>query len=152
SITFGRAVSDPLQKTGLTDMRSPSESRRETWYVFVAFFLFYLSVSPLTTRDMGYVPDDVRAANQVIDNLGGWVRLHPSLTPVDMPRNGAMELVFEIPFLLVGRAIGDRLVWPDRVLSIEFVLATALLVTLVFVWSRKITSNLAWSYVLSIAA
>src|SRR5215469_17503014 len=69
-----------------------------------------------------------------------------------MPRHGVIELLFEIPFVLIGRAFGGGSVWADRTLSLEFVLATAALVTLIFDWTWKITSNLAWSYLLSIAA
>jgi hypothetical protein len=133
-------------------MGLPGNGKRHAWCVFAAFFLFYFSISPLTTRDMGYIPGDLRAADELIQNIRAWAKFHPATTRIDMPRNGIIETVFEIPFVLVGRAFGDPDVWPDRLVSIEFVLATALLVTIVFVWSLKITSSLDWSYMLSIAA
>jgi hypothetical protein len=120
---------------------------------FIGLLLFYLALSPGAILGMGYTGENVNASNQIISNIGDWLALRPAAINVNWPRHGLFELFFEIPFLLIARLFfGNSPVWADRVLSVQPVLVTSLLCTLIFIWVRRITSSLAWSYVLALVA
>lgn len=121
---------------------------------FLGLALLYLSLSPGRTQGMGYTGENMKAANQIISNLGEWVALRPATTNIDWPRHGLFELLFEIPFLLIARIFfgGSSPEWGDRMMSLQPALLTSLICTLVFAWVHRITSSLIWAYVLAMVA
>ena len=128
------------------------KSKKVIWVFFLALSLFYLSLSPGAVTAMGYMGDNLKATSQIVSNLLNWLSLEPA-TPIDWPRHGFLELVFEVPFVLLSRALfGNSPEWADRILAIEPVLATSLLCTIIFKWVHKITSSLIWSYAIGLAA
>lgn len=123
------------------------------WLFFLALTLFYLSLSPGAIYSQGYTGENAAAANQIISNLGDWLALRPAQTTINWPRHGLLELLFEIPLLLLAKLFFDpSSQWPDRMLSLQPVLMTAFLCTLIFVWVRRITSSFTWGYVLATIA
>src|SRR5206468_6773775 len=93
------------------------------------------------------------ASDQIASNIVNWITLNHVATGIDWPRHGFLELVFEVPFLLVSRLLsGSSAESADRILAIEPVLVTSLLVTLVFTWVHRITSSLVWGYCLALIA
>ena len=71
---------------------------------------------------------------------------HP-LPPMIWSRHGPVSLIFDLPFLKLGKFI----ISPDFALSFEPALVTAALVTLLFLWLRKLCSP-GVSLFLSLAA
>jgi len=129
------------------------ETKRFYLLFFLGVTLVYLSLSPGAILGMGYTGENVNSSNQIIAILGDWVTLTPTPHRVTWPRHGLFELLFEIPFLLFARlffAVSPQ--WADRILSAQPVIVTSLLCTVIFIWVRRITSSLTWSYVLAMVA
>jgi hypothetical protein len=120
--------------------------------VFAGITLVYAGLSPGVVANQGYMSGNIRASSQIVANLGSWLTFHHGTEPVMIPRHGLVELVFEIPFILVSRILfGHSPEWDDHLVSLQPVLATSLLCALVFVWVRKITASDAWAYTLALA-
>ncbi len=123
------------------------------WLFFLAVTLVYLALSPGSILGMGYTAENLNASSQIIVNVGSWLTRQASTTSVNWPRHGILELVFEIPFLLLSRVFfGSSAEWADRLLALEPIIATSLLCSLIFVWARRLTSSLVWGYALALAA
>lgn len=116
-------------------------SSRVAPLVFLGLLLSLLSFSPGAIRHMGYTGENMDAVNAWLDG-----------TPVTWPRHGVLELIVEAPFLVLGRMLPGGQRGQDLILSLEPVLLTALLCTLLFVWIRRITSDAVWAYVLTLMA
>jgi hypothetical protein len=115
-------------------------------FLFLGCALTYLFLSPGAIAGMGYTGEDMRATNELISWLGD------SHTPIDWPRNGIIPLFFDAPFIALGRAHTQKELWEDRYLAIGPVLATALLLAVVFLWLQDLTANPVWSFSLTMIA
>jgi hypothetical protein len=124
--------------------------RKLTWGLFAGLALTHLSLSPLSVLGMGYMPENLLATEQIIHNLGHLIGLSPTFTSITLPHNGMVEVVFELPFVLMGHLFGGP--WPDHFLSVEPVVATAGICAVVFLWTRRVTQCERWAYVLALAA
>ena len=72
---------------------------------------------------------------------------------ITLPRHGFGELAAALPFLAVARiAFGPSAEWADRVLSLQPVLSTALICTILFAWTLRLTGSPAWGAVLGLLA
>jgi hypothetical protein len=120
-----------------------ARAKRETLYVFLAFFLIYLSLSPGTVMEQGYMPGNLSAATEFVGDVTGyWLRFNPAPHALVVPHNGIFELLCEVPFVFLAHIFfGPAPEWADRMLSVESVLFTALLCMLIFLWVRKITGS-----------
>ena len=128
------------------------KSIKPIWLFFVGLTLFYLSFSPGTILQMGYMAENIDACNQIISNLGEWARFDYATTRVIWPRHGLYELIFELPFMLIGNLLfGPAPEASSLALSVQPVLVSSLLCALLFAWVRRITGSLAWAFVLSTA-
>ena len=128
-------------------------TRRASWLFFLAVTLIYLSLSPGRIAGMGYTGHNLRASAQILSRLGDALAGRPAMAPIDWPKHGALELVFELPFLAAGRLfLGDSAESDDRALSVQPILATALLCMLILLWVRALTGSMLWSYVVASAA
>lgn len=128
-------------------------TKRFTALIFLALTSLYLSLSPGAILGMGYTEENVNASNKIIAILGDWIRLQPTKFRVTWPRHGLFELIFELPFLLFSRLFfGASPLWADRILSIQPVIMTALICTVIFIWVRRITGSFVWGYVLALIA
>ena len=116
-------------------------SGRVTLLVFLGLLFSLLSFSPGAIRHMGYTGENVEAVNAMLTGA-----------PVSWPRHGVLELIVETPLLLLGRLLPGEQWGQDLLLSLEPVLITALLCTVLFVWIQKITSDTTWAYVLTLMA
>jgi hypothetical protein len=114
---------------------------------FVGVTLLYLSFSPLSEEGMGYIGEEMASCRQI----GGLLLGHRG--SIAWPRNGAVGLLFQCPFMAAGLAFrGPSAASEDVGLSWQPVLATALLVTILFVWGSRLAASRAWGFVLALAA
>ena len=118
-------------------------------YLFGGVFLIYLAFSPGSVAGMGYAGEELRAGTQILSNAAAWMR-GSSLVAISWPRQGILPVVLDLPFLALGSHLRGRL-GQDWVVSLEPVLLTALLVTVLFVWLRRLTTP-GWSYLLVMIA
>ena len=126
---------------------SADGDRRTTLLFFLGVLLLYVAFSPLTVAGMGYLGEEMGACHQIMDAGSS----HPH--PVDWPRNGAVGLAFQCPFLAVSHAVSGPSAAPEeRWLSIQPMLATALLVTVLFVWCSRLAGSRTWGFLLALAA
>src|SRR5436189_5883144 len=107
--------------------------RRSSLMFFAAVTAAYLVFSPGAILGMGYTEENVNASLQILANLAHWFGLRPDAPPIVWPRHGLFEVLLELPFLLVSRVLfGPSRVWLDRTLSLQPILLTALLCTVIF--------------------
>jgi hypothetical protein len=141
----GEAVDlDPV-KTPLSNMKKAPTAA----YLFWGVALLYLALSPGTVAGMGYTPEEVRAGSQLMSNAAALMKGNP-LSPIDWPRHGPLGVLFDLPFLWLGAHLKGHLN-QDWAASLEPVFFTALLVTMLFVWLRRLTSP-GWSFLLALVA
>src|SRR5262245_35121007 len=99
---------------------------------------------------MGYTHETMRACRQLLSPE------RPRVPPdfgVDWPRNGSTDVFLLCPFQALGRAFGEpAAVWENRVASMQPVLATAALVTLVFAWGSRLAGSRRKALGLALAA
>lgn len=119
---------------------------------FAGVVLFYLAFSPATIEGMGYYGENLAALDQVLTNLMNSAR-GEKLVPMDWTRHGGLELLFELPFAFFSRLVfGASVKWAGRVLALQPILATALLVTLLLAWAHRLTGDWRKSYALALTA
>jgi hypothetical protein len=139
---------EPLQHSGPV----PRWASNPATVFFVAVTLGYLAFSPGTLEGLGYNGENLSAVNQFVANAANLFRQRP-LAPVSWTRHGGLELLFELPFALISHLFfGSSVKWLGRVMSLQTILATAALCTLLFVWASELTKNARWSYGLALAA
>src|SRR5438552_7747604 len=108
-------------------------STRTAWLVFFSLSACYLALAPGTTEGRGYVPEDMQAGLGLLASFNAWVKGRP-IPAVTWTRHGPLPLLFDLPFIKLGKLFGT----PDFALSLEPVLLTAALMTIVYVWLRKL--------------
>src|SRR5262245_10406749 len=110
----------------------------------------YAALSSFTVRAIGYRGETVRACRRLTSPE------RPRVPPdfgVDWPRNGSTEVFLLCPFQLVGRAFDPPSIWwQDRFASLQPLLATAALVTLVFVWGFRLAAGRLRAFALALGA
>ncbi|MEO6726200.1 MAG: hypothetical protein ABIP14_13000 [Blastocatellia bacterium] len=117
---------------------------------FAAVTLFYLAFTPATIEGLGYNGENLAAADQVVTNIFNLARRQP-LTPMTWARHGGLELLFELPFVLVSRVLfGPSVKWAGRVMALQPILATSLLCALLFFWMRRLSGSWCASYALAL--
>jgi hypothetical protein len=109
--------------------------RRTAILVFWAVFACYLSLSPATVGGRGYVDEEVVSGNLMLANFNAWVKHRPSV-PMFWSRQGPLPVLLDLPFIKLGKLI----VSTDFIMSFQPVVLTAALVTILFVWLRKVAS------------
>lgn len=126
--------------------------RRFVLFFWLSLTLFYVAFSPSTVSFMGYMEENLAAAEQVADNL---LNLFKGAAPtsVDWTRHGCTEVLLEAPFLVVSRVLfGSSHVWSGRVIVLQTILATSLLCALLLIWTRRLTGSWVWAYWVALAA
>lgn len=130
---------------------SSAKPARAAALFFAGVFLLYLSLTPGTVGGMGYAPQDVRACGEMLSWLGRALTLHPGPPPAVWSRHGVVTLLPQAPFVLASRLASG----PDSDLvfaSAMPILETALLLTLLFVWIRRLTGSETRAFALSLIA
>jgi hypothetical protein len=144
-----------IELPSLIDMRPAIReiaNKKPHWVFFLALSAFYLSFTPGTVKGMGYNLENIIAADQITTNLVNLVIQRP-LAPVDWTRHGFLELLFVLPFVIASKVIFDSsLDWIGRVMVFQPILFTSLSLVVTFLWIRRLTGSLAWSYSLSLTA
>ena len=129
--------------------------RRLILVFWLSLTLFYVAFSPSTSSFMGYMEENLTAAEQVAGNLLDLVKGEAlaRLPPVRWTRHGCTEVLLEAPFLILSRMVfGSSRVWNGRVIVLQTILATSLLCALLLCWARKLTGSWIWAYWLALSA
>jgi hypothetical protein len=122
---------------------------RTTAYLFWGVALLYLALSPGTVEGMAYAGEEFRAGSQIMANAVALMKGNPS-SPIDWPRHGPLAALFDLPLVWLGAHLKGCLN-QDWAASLEPVLLTSLLVTVLFLWLRRLTSP-GWSFLLVLVA
>ncbi len=127
-------------------------NKKPHWIFFFALSAFYLSFTPGTVKGMGYNLENIIAADQTITNLMNLALQRP-LERMDWTRHGFLEVLFVLPFAIASRIVfGNSIDWIGRVVFVQPILFTSLSLVITFLWIRRLTGSLAWSYSLSLTA
>jgi 4-amino-4-deoxy-L-arabinose transferase-like glycosyltransferase len=117
-----------------------------------ALTFLYLSFSPSTIAFMGYMEENITAADQITSNLINLAKMQP-LTVISWTHHGCTETILEVPFILLSRIFfGESHIWMGRVLLLQTILATSLLCALILIWVRRLTGSYVWGYCLALFA
>jgi len=136
-------------------LREPARvTQRLTVVFFAAVFLLLFAFSPGRIAQMGYMPEILEAGRRVLDRGEAILTGVPGVPDaITLPRHGFGELAAALPFLAVARVIfGPSVEWADRLLSLQPVLSTALICTILFAWTRRLTGSPAWGTALGLLA
>jgi len=125
--------------------------RRSAWWFFVAVSLVYIAMSPLSISGMGYASESGGAAGALASGFTHALHLQFAVPPFVWPRHGLLESAIEVPFVLAARLFDRSAQTTDRALSLEPMLATAWMCTIVFVWARRLSGSAAWGFSLGVA-
>ncbi|MBO0721012.1 MAG: glycosyltransferase family 39 protein [Blastocatellia bacterium] len=133
--------------------RQPNISDLKIAVIFcAALTFFYLSFSPSTIAFMGYMEENITAADQLAGDLIHLARLEP-LSKIEWTHHGCTETILEAPFILLSKFFfGESRIWMGRVLLLQTILATSLLCTLILLWVRRLTGSRVWGYLLALFA
>ena len=106
--------------------------------LFAGVLLTYASLSPGSLRWMGYEQEDVIAGERLARAIGDCFRLRSPAAGIQVTRHGLLGVALKLPFAALGawlRPASPRLA--DGAQALEPVVVTALLVALVFVWTKR---------------
>jgi hypothetical protein len=95
----------------------------------------YLSLSPASVGGRGYIDEEVSSGARMLANFNAWVKHRPML-PMIWSRHGPLPVLLDLPFIKLGKFI----VSSDFIMSFQPVVLTAALVTILFIWLRKVAS------------
>ena len=103
--------------------------------LFLGLSGVYISLSPSSIAGQGYTGEEIDSGLRILSVTTAWMKGH-SVPPMLWSRHGPLPVVFDLPFLKMGKHI----VSPDFMLSFQPGLITAGLVTILFLWLRKLCS------------
>jgi hypothetical protein len=116
---------------------------------FAGVALVYLAFSPFFASGMGYVAVEMATCRQIAARVAGG----SPPPPIAWPHNGAAGLLFQCPFVALGDAFAARLPSAgEGTMSLQPLLATSLLVTVLFVWASRLAGSRAWGFAIALAA
>ena len=110
-----------------------TQTRKTAILLFIALSGCYLSLSPGSIAGQGYGQEEIDSGLRILSIATAWMKGHP-LPPMIWSRHGPVSLIFDLPFLKLGKFI----ISPDFALSFEPALVTAALVTLLFLSLAKL--------------
>lgn len=129
---------------------TPLRPDRTGFLYFSAVFLLYLSLSPGSIGGMGYTMEEMNATIDLFSSPGAYLAGDESIR---WSRNGPVPLLFHGPFMALGSVVsGGNPLWVDRMLAVQPVLFSALIVSILFAWIRRLTGSGQWAFVLSSVA
>jgi hypothetical protein len=103
--------------------------------LFLGLASSYICLSPGSIAGQGYAGEEIDSGLRMLGTITALTKGHPS-PPMLWSRHGPLPVVFDLPFLKLGKLVAS----PDFMLSFEPCLLTAALVTLLFLWLRKVCS------------
>lgn len=134
------------------------ELRRVALLLFAGIFLVQFAFSPLDLRGMGYSDEEVAATFRLLS----WMTAAPApagaaplLSPQGiLTRHGVLEPLAKLPFAAAGRALAplfpDSPRFAERFVALLPLLETALIATLLFLWTTRLTASLRWGLALAL--
>jgi len=103
--------------------------------LFLGVSAAYTSLSPGSIAGQGYTGEEMDSGMRILSLTTAWMKGNP-VPPMIWSRHGPVPLLFDLPFLKLGKLV----VSPDFMLSFQPALLTAALVTILFLWLRKLCS------------
>jgi hypothetical protein len=120
----------------LHDMwRRFTPTRQTAVLLFLGLSGLYLSLSPGSIAGQGYVDEEMQSGLRMLAAANAWVKGRP-VPPMLWSRHGPVPVLFDLPFLKLGKMFAS----PDFMLSFQPVLLTAALLTILYLWLRKLCS------------
>ena len=120
-------------------LKKLTEVRKTAILLFLGLSACYLSLSPGSIAGrghvQGYADEEMRSGLRMLAVLDAWLKGLP-VPQMQWSRHGPVPLLFDLPFLRLGK----MLVSPDFILSFQPVLVTAALLTILYLWLRKLCS------------
>jgi hypothetical protein len=113
-------------------LTSVAWSRKTAFILFLGLFACYVALAPGTTEGRGYVPDDMNAGLSLLASFNAWVKGRPA-PPISWTRHGPAPVLLDLPFIKLGKLF----VSPDFVLSLQPVLLTAALLSILCLWLNR---------------
>jgi hypothetical protein len=110
-------------------------TRRTAVLLFLGLSGLYLSLSPGSIAGQGYVDEEMQSGLRMLAVVNAWLKGRP-IPPMLWSRHGPVPVLFDLPFLKLGKVF----VSPDFMLSFQPVLLTAGLLTILYLWLRKLCS------------
>src|SRR5215510_4145816 len=107
--------------------------RKTACLLFLSLSACYISLAPGTTGGRGYTPEDLDAGMRMLESFNAWVKGRP-VPPILWTRHGPAPILMNLPFIKIGKLF----ISPDFVLSLEPVLLTAALLTILFLWLSRL--------------
>jgi hypothetical protein len=112
-----------------------TQTRKTAAILFVGLFGCYLSLSSGSIAGQGYGGEEIDSGLRMLSVATAWMKGNP-VPPMVWSRHGPMPVLFDLPFLKLGKFF----VSPDFMLSFSPALFTAGLLTILFLWLRKLCS------------
>ncbi len=103
--------------------------------LFLGLSGFYICLSPSAIAGQGYTGEEIDSGLRMLTVATAWMKGQP-VPPMVWSRHGPLPVLFDLPFL----KLGTHFVSPDFMLSFQPALLTAGLVTILFLWLRKLCS------------
>ena len=126
-------------------------ARSTTLLVAGGMLLFYGSLSPGSIRSMGYGDEEARAMAHLLGTLSSWAHLQPASMVPAVTRHGLVGVLLELPFGALGAVLkGVHPLLAEAPLAAVPIVATTVLVALLFVWIRELTGDERWAWLLAV--
>jgi len=109
-----------------------SSVRKTAWLLFFSVCACYLALAPATTQGRGYTYENLGAGLRLLESFNAWVKGRP-VPPLKWTNHGPLPLLLDLPFIKVGKFF----ISPDFVLSLQPILLTAGLMTVLFLWLNR---------------
>jgi hypothetical protein len=116
-------------------LKSLTEVRKTAILLFVGLSACYLSLSPGSIAGQGYVDEEMQSGLRMLAVVNAWLKGRP-IPPMLWSRHGPVPVLFDLPFLKLGKMF----VSSDFMLSFQPVLLTAVLLTILYLWLRRLCS------------
>src|SRR5271166_1241724 len=103
--------------------------------LFLGLSGYYICLSPSAIAGQGYTGEEIESGLRMLAVANAWMKGLP-VPAMEWSRHGPLPVLFDLPFLKLGKHI----VSPDFMLSFQPALFTAGIVTVLFLWLRKLCS------------
>jgi len=124
-----------------------TRTRKTAAILFAGLVGCYASLSPGSIAGQGYAAEEIDSGLRMLAMANALVKGHP-VPEMVWSRHGPLPVLFDLPFLKLGKLF----VSPDFALSFSPILFTAGLLTLLFLWMRKLCSPAMSLFLVTTAA
>lgn len=113
----------------------PSRIHTTALILFLGLAACYICLSPGSIAGQGYTGEEIDSGLRMLEVATTTMKGRP-VPPMVWTRHGPLPILFDLPFLKLGKLMLS----PDFMLSFQPCLLTAALVTVLFLWLRKLCS------------